>query len=678
MMEIPDDLSFDDLHKGICMCFEFPDGGVHGFSTGHIDLITYFQNKSSMNLTIEDQEAEESEICAGNLLNAHELLYIYQVPENTWYVKIVRERRLSAPRDVIRLKELWGDIQIPSGRSSRGELELQESSSLQEINEHLKENPPVRYTSRNPDMDELAAAESSYIDEQMKRIGLRGSGESLFETLDKMYEGEPDIPKAPPMPKERGSAFQNAYEFREWVIDHPSTSVTMKLSERSIEEMLLRNLDPLGLFDFCKYLHLFECFEKTDAEKARAISKTYLKFPELVLYPGGDQDMDCLISLRESLKTGAAIEPSVELGYLCLIGAAVFHEKTRELEIAKDFPAILGKITDALLKSTREKIHAFDRGFHVLLMHYGVIRVTRVWDMMQKYFSLSLRDAECYRLIFWRWSLMNRARTFTIERFLHGTFVIRKELDAHEMVTQLSLYDTFMDYADISEYALNAWKEQGEYIWAYTGWSYLNAYLILNGGMSAEDARALCDELYHKVQNKPSLEDMMWELNADVGSNQLLGIRLRIWENCLHCILGVPLPGLKGGILSQSYMDPKLTFSHLSAYAGEHTVKENEISKDTHIEHMPEKLQSEVGSRLFTLEESDLPYLRKIRRAHPDNPDLSFLLGVAYQRLEHFEDAIQCFEWTDKLLEGKDESVRYYIDACRQHNTMTPPNILGR
>ena len=183
--------------------------------------------------------------------------------------------------------------------------------------------------------------------------------------------------------------------------------------------------------------------------------------------------------------------------------------------------------------------------------------------------------------------------------------------------------------------------------------------------MKKEEARTLCDELYFDVRNGADLQYCMKTLGAEQGNNRLEGIRMLLWEVSLHFLLGTAMPGLKGARKVIVPRNPAYSFSP-AAYFVENPVAEDQIRTDTHIEDMPEKLQIELASRMFTLEESDLEQMKWVLSRYPDNVDLNFLYGEACQRLHHMDDAIRYFKRADKLSGGKDESIKLSIQECEK------------
>lgn len=87
-------------------------------------------------------------------------------------------------------------------------------------------------------------------------------------------------------------------------------------------------------------------------------------------------------------------------------------------------------------------------------------------------------------------------------------------------------------------------------------------------------------------------------------------------------ILGTALPGLKGANRVIATRNPAYSLFPACHFVKEF-VKEEMIGPQTHFEDMPERLQTEVGTRLFTLEESDLQPMKKLLRHFSNNADLS-------------------------------------------------------
>ena len=201
----------------------------------------------------------------------------------------------------------------------------------------------------------------------------------------------------------------------------------------------------------------------------------------------------------------------------------------------------------------------------------------------------------------------------------------------------------------------------------FPGWSYLHGMLLINAKLDPENAQDFCDYVYHAVREGAGLEECMSMLGADYEKNSSLATRIGLWEVCLHFLLGTALPGLKGACRAAASRDPSYSMFPARFFVNVNDiVEEGNIGPLTHIEHMPERMQTEIGTRLFTLEEEDLQPMKKLLRRYSNNADLNFIMGRACQRMNHMDEAIKYLQRSERILGGDDPGIQAIIESCRQ------------
>ena len=390
----------------------------------------------------------------------------------------------------------------------------------------------------------------------------------------------------------------------------------------------------------------------------------------LIPFALDEEKVQDFIALPEAADSGKQVQFE-NLSFLVFMCCANYDEDTQTVVLAKDLVPLIKAITPSVVQRILKEMKQFDYGFMILIQHYGLMDLKAVRDFMKRDFNVNLTQQRSNLLVYWYYSIHSIVRTGNLSS--GKSIVFEPYIDMMKIAPLYDIHSNMIPYEPIADFQLENWKKYGNYLEAFTGWGYLWAFYILNGQIERQHARALVDEMYTMVRNGSNLETCMKYIGYE-KNNTVIEIRFRIWEIALHCLTGTVLPEMKGGSRIQTYFDPKYCMCYTMPFV-EKEVKDDNIKPDTHIEDMSMRLQIQIGAMLFTLEEADLPSLRKIRREHPDNIDLTYILGKAYQRTGHFPEAISCFKLVDALLKGKDSSVKQIIQACEQGNEMQPMNL---
>ena len=653
ILEIPEDITLKDLGECLEIVFGWESSG-HGFlvSEGRIPV--------TLSEDAVLQEIEESDICPVRLLEEDAvLLYRCAASYQNYEVVIKKEKKLPSYKNVlVRVKEAQGVI---SKKSIFGEgddpEETQELPSVRNLNRLLSECPPERMGSCAPTLDELADSHLRVLEEKEKELGLDLG--TVFERMDQKTKTK-DIPRRPEIKCDAGVLYQNMQEAEKFFQSHKETEISVTTGEKTVLDML-RGLNTVETYDYCKYLQLFEVMHETDAKKQEALCQVYLQEPQVLLYPLTEKEAAALLKFPELAREGEVWRTDSVSPYI-MMGLALFHPENRVLELAEDLPEILAGITEKEFKKTRKLLSEFDEGFPILVKHYGILELDEVQKMMARYFQMHIAQKKCSRMIYWKYSLMGDFTTLTFEdRF----YVMEKGLNPRKILEGMMYSEFMFPYAEMEQWEIEAWKRKNDYMAVFSGWTYLYGLLVFQTKMEKEKAREFCDALYSDVRNGADLGYCMQALGVDQGTNKLEGIRMLLWEVSLHFLLGTAMPGLKGARKVIVPRNPAYSFSP-AAYFVENPVAEDQIRTGTHIEDMPEKLQIELASRMFTLEESDLEQMKWVLSRYPDNIDLNFLYGEACQRLHHMDDAIRFFKRADRLSGGKDESIKLSIQECEK------------
>ncbi len=681
VIDIPDDISFKDLHDCLTLSFGLDWDGVHAFTAGEIEVPVAAEDNQAL------QENREADLCPVNVFRAGEPVHYYCETEEYHYEILIRKKQMKPSFKKAYCVAVEASDVPPGARlsfcDSGGNPKDAEPSAketgkgrkgttqtiLQAVNAALLESPPERAASLSPDLEELADEGLRQIDNIMKAKGL--DTRSLFDRMDQQDFGAPPLPAPPKAEKGRGALYRNLDAARDWAKSHPGSNVRMEAGGKTILE-ILSGLDHLGLYDYCKYLQLIDKLSLPKPEKLQSIRDAYDKEPELLLYPLSEEETEALTAcFSPEARPGSCRAES--LPDFILTGIAEFSREKETLYLASDLADLLSRLSPSKIRKTRKLIAAFEREFRILMRHYGILEIDAVQERLNAVFSTSIPARQCKRLIYWRFSLLGLVVTFT-NMHTHVPYCSLEGLDLESIMGKLDPFGMFITYAGISDYELKQWEKGGDYMDAFAGWAYLYGFLVFNGGMKKEEAREHCDDIYLKVRNGAKLKDCMEMLGVSHGSNAQMAVRMLIWEICLHFLAGTSLPSLKGEKPAIACRDSAYSLCPDAYFAGK-TVSEGKIEKLTHVEDMPTSLQMEFGARLFTLEESDLPPLRKAQRRFDGNADILFILGTAYQRLGHFKEALSCFERVDRLLEGGDASVREMIQACRNGHSIRPVSI---
>ena len=660
VLDIPDDVTFKDLHTCMKLSFGLTDEKAHAFSAGELNVPV------STDPDEEKQDRRESDLCPGNLFRAGEpISYFFESDEYSYEIEIRKKQMKPSFRKTYVVPVEASSVPPGSaftegsaGKRRAGETILSRLKTV--FQDFVPDRDGVSY----PDLDSLFQDSMDRIDEMMREKGL--DMQSFFDKMDREAEGHPSLPAPPAAGDTRGELYENFSDLKKWADSHQDGSIPAAVGEKNLLDLVSR-LDSLGLYDYCKYLNLLDKLSLSDSEKAQAIRSTYEDSPEVLLYPLSDEETEEILALAAGSGDEGSCRAKSATTYV-MMGLAYFSSEDETLYFASDLFEVLEKLSPAGIRKVRKQIEAFDADFKILIRHYGVLEIDTVHKFLRDIFSEKLSPRRCNRLIYWRHSLLGNIVTFSDDR-THQQYCAEKGLDLGRIMNERYINDLIMPYAEISPYELDQWRRSGDYLNVFAGWSYLYGFLAYNGGMQQEEAREHCDAIYMEVRNGANLGECMEMLGAGNGTNTEMAVRMLIWEVCLHFLAGTSLPALKGEKPAAACRNPAYGMCPSAMFAQD-AVREEDIGRLTHIENMPERIQLEIGARLFTLEESDLPSLRKLKRRFSDNADINYLLATAYHRLGQFEDAISCLERVDRLLEGRDPSIARIIEMCRQGHSL--------
>ena len=471
------------------------------------------------------------------------------------------------------------------------------------------------------------------------------------------------IPPRPDEMNEPSPVKKNSQEMSDYCREHPGEALAVETGDFSILD-LLSGMPDATRFDFCKYLQLFHLLDRKADEQNKGIWEECRKDPEYLLYYSDPENIDEIAAMSKlsGQQTGTCKTETAE--GLVALSVARFDSGEKKLVLAREVPELMAGISKKRLSTLKDTVRRFKNGFRILMLHYGLLEIDEVREMLKEYFDLKLSKVQCYRLVYWGYTipaiiqsgtLMDTGRNYAAER----------GVDMKKALVELQLTGAMFPYAKIADHEMTGWKRNpADYMNVFAGWTYLYAMLVFRAGLEKETARDLCDNIYWKVRNGAILPDIMEILRAQEEPNNVEEVHISLWEVCLHFLLGTALPALKGANRVIAVHDPRYSMCPSVRFT-EETVDEDRIVKDTRIENMPERLQTELASRLFTLEEDDLAPMRKIQQRYANNIDINFIVGTAYRRLNHMEEAIRLFRRADRLMNNeKDISVKAVIRAC--------------
>ena len=495
---------------------------------------------------------------------------------------------------------------------------------------------------------------------------------NVNDYFEKMEEKNKRFPLIPPPPP-RGSkkdAIRETYEISEYFRKNPKGSLKIVRGTKPIRELLER-MDDSDLYNYCKYVQEYDVLLTNSRTKwIEAIHAAYFRDPSVFLYCVDPEQMDDVLSLpeladEETEYTGKAMP------FLPLSCLATFDLKTATLTLASDYEELFSKITPSKLKHANKRVREFDPAMDVLMHHFGLIEMIEVPGLLKDLFQIEMSEKLCFSLMYFRLSIPKKYQTLTNLRDGRH-FISEIGLDLNKIMPGMNVGEFLVPYFPPNQYQLEQWKKTGNYMDVYPGWSYLLGFLALHMGMKMEEAKDECDLYYQDVRNGATLNEMMDDLMGSSEGNRQLIPRMMIWECALHCVLGTALPGLKGA--NRIVTSQMMYFMKDDSFVDD-PVKAENIKPDTHIEKMPENLQRELGSRLFTLETTDLEPIKGIVDLYPDNIDLNYIYGVANERLGRLGQAIEIFEKVDRLMKGKDPLLKSIIQLCRDGKIRKPVSI---
>lgn len=533
-------------------------------------------------------------------------------------------------------------------------------------------NDPFDFSEQIEELEALLDEE----EDETKREILKGllyqvrfNVRDYFDKMEAKNERFPMIPPPPP----RGSkkdAIRETSEISEYHRKHPNGPVKIVRGTKPIRELLDR-MDDSDLYNYCKYVQEYDVLLNHSRTKwIEAIHEAYFRDPSVFLYCVAPDQMDDVLSLPELADEGKEYTGKA-MPFLALSCLATFDLKNATLTLASDYEELFSKITPSKLKHANKRVREFDPAMDVLMHHFGLIEMIEVPGLLKDLFQIEMSEKLCFSLMYFRLSIPKKYQTLTVLRDGRH-FISEIGLNLNKIMPGMNVGEFLVPYFPPNQYQMEQWKRKGTYMDVYPGWSYLLGLLALHMGMKMEDAKDECDLYYQDVRNGATLNEMMNDLMGSSEGNRHLIPRMMIWECALHCVLGTALPGLKG---ANRIVTSQMSYFMKDASFVDDPVSAENIKPDTHIENMPEDLQRELGSRLFTLETTDLEPIKDIVDQFPDNIDLNYIYGVANERLGRLQEAISAFEKVDRLMEGKYALIRDIIKLCRDGKFRKPVSI---
>ena len=657
-LNIPRAVTFLDLHHILQVIFTWEDeDGDHEFTVGegHVP-VTNQEDRHG-------REMEESDNAIDRLLEAQvPITYFFYTPEEDYEVHITLLSRLGRYTKDVATCTLSEEI------LSINEKDELYSISAEEFTDMLEMCELTCLGSFAPTYEELLRKMDDHVEDQLKDMGL--DMPTLMRKMDERHKQKTYIPQAPPSTGISASK-QSHIAYERYVSSHPQASLTLSVSEKKTEEFLSR-LNSTEAFDICKYVQNMDALLEGDEEKVHAIAEAYLHNPSLLVYSCLDEDSaDDFLSIPSIAEKGGTLPASDALGFMVSVGLASY-EDSGKIVLPRDLCESLKKLTNSKIAEVKRFCKKYDDGINVLVRHYGVLEFSAIRELMDKYFSVSLSQKQTNQIVYLRYSFWQMLKTCVLENSI--PYAVAMELDVEKVMVNFYLgMGNFFPYAELDERAIRLWQNRDvmDFVEVYPGWSYLNAFLLMSAKVTREQAIEYLKMIYVKVRNGETLQQIMKCFQAKSKDAQIYE-RLRLWEICLHFMSGTGLPSLKGKSQVEVYKDPRY-FMAMGTMFVENPVGEDQIGRNTHIDVFPTRFQLQIGSILFTLEEEDLPALRKLQRSFPDNIDLQFILGMAYQRLEQFKEAIQVFEKLSAVVDAKkDRSVEILLKQCRNEDMNRP------
>ena len=536
-------------------------------------------------------------------------------------------------------------------------------------NRHEEEKDPFDFSEAIEEIKDLLDDEEDSDRRQLLK-GLLGQYEldlkKSFDEMDRKMGRYSKLPPPPPRGKD-GLAFTETKQLNDFFQRKPVRPLKIQMGEKTLRELLTR-LDPVDRYNFCKYVQRYDMVAASAEEQLDAIHEAFWKNPVMLLYPFAEDQMQEVLSLPKLASEGGEYQGK-ELISLALCCLASFDKKTATLTLCADYEGLFQQITPQKIEKTRRLVSRFDTSMDVLMHHYGLIEMDEIPGQLKEIFQMEISEKRCNELVYFRLSIPERYQTLTnLNEGRH--YLVEKGLDVNHIMQGLMYGEFMIPYWKPSEFELKQLQAGKCYIDIFPGWSYLLGLFVANMGVEKKEARNLCDEYFRDVRSGESLKDIMRDLMGESEQNAMLVPRLMIWETSLHFFLGTPLPGLKGA--TRVIADQMPGYFVRDAVWAMDAVKEDQIKKDTHIEDMPQAIQREIGSRLFTLEESDLAPLKMLQQKYAHNIDINYLYGVACERLAHLEEAVKAFEQVDRMLKGADPTVKAALSLVRDGKIRKP------
>lgn len=514
------------------------------------------------------------------------------------------------------------------------------------------------------DHPELAEAFTSALEEQMDDI-MR----DISERADRIMEKSKPFP-VPPKNTPNSPLSRIVKACSDFNDAHPGKKIRFAWGEKSVSDLLVL-LNPKETYDYCKYLLRFDILSEPKERQTEALKEAWYRNPEFLLYTMTGEQMELFASMTD-LSGLQKITYGGNLSLFCALCLADFDESSGTLLVAPDLKQILEKLPRESIRKAKKLNKKFDQTFGILLKHYGLLEMDEIPAMLEKYFDFSLEADTCMKMLYWRVSFRRLAQSATtLDDGRH--YIAENGLDIGEILPRVQTSDFMADYREIRPVELDNWKQTGDYMDAFAGWPYFYGTAI-HSMESKEIAKELCDDMYRMIRNGEKLEACMKFFMGDVPENRQEAARVLSWLLCMLVLMGTSLPGMKGANRLDAQRMPEYGM-FLDSYLLENPEDEKELKNSTPVEKMPARLQMQIASLLFHIEEGDLDELREILKQAPSNADLNYIVAYANMRTENHDEAQKYLRKVDKLLKGKDPSIRKFLSVYEDGNVVRVPLV---
>lgn len=675
--EVPERISFGDLHRIIQILFGWENDHLHCFSFPDLEIEIMPEEGGS-----NDWYTDENNIQADTFLEKCKWIrYIYDFGDE-WCHKIVLEKKDPAYqlRHAVLLKAEGKNFEEDSGGvlwcGDDQRIAFRAAAVGKRLNALklpvMKEEEAVsREVQQLFEMAEL----QKKMDALWKKLKKKGIGSTALRQLllaepaeqEKLIgefaqKGKKRLPSAIAGKIKSWREFCGRLEILEERTERQEWQeawMEKKEPEKTWTE-LLTDLDSVELNDYCKYLRIPVEKRKKKEWLANEIFRAFLEHPEYLLYVFDCKQLENLAALMREKNGRITIDVNVDAVALAIGVGLTDLRSIRSgggekivLSFAAEAEELLEKLLKSDYKKERKKIDKVSGQIECCLNAYGMLELEEFYRIYCENYGKRLSEEAFLRHLYWHCRFLNRIQTAVCAQDQKAYAVI-PGVDLGKALKGMLRYAAEIPWRKYNGREMKQW-EQGLQE-AEPWWNALAEYLVEYKKMEIEAVEHVITAAWEKVVDGCSSTELIVSLTEGLQVTDVWEWK-HLWETFMRCCMENHLAMLKGH--SRKEFAERTGTDPFSLELLDSGKLQDEITADTHLYEMPAEIQKMAYSAMDSdNKEISLKKLESILAQGKEyNPELAFLLAEGYMNIGKIGKTNTLLKKVEPLLAKGDNSI---------------------